>query len=83
MQAFGCIAYIHLKGKRRGLKKPKKSKKIALRAVKGYLVGYKDLRGHIFKIWISKKNVVIRARDICFFDENEDDNEKIQHLVLF
>ena len=68
---------MHLKGKRRGLERPKKSKKIALRAVKGYLVGYKDLRGHIFKIWISKKNVVIRARDIYFFDENENDDEII------
>jgi len=59
LRAFGCVAYVYLKGKRKGLEKPGKSQKMAPRAVKGYLVGYKGLRGHIFKIWQPKKNIVI------------------------
>jgi hypothetical protein len=77
LRAFGCIAYVYLKRKRRDLKKPGKSAKMALRAVKEHLVRYENLRGHIFKIWISEKNVVMRARDIRFFDENENNNETI------
>ena len=78
------MAYVHLKGKRKGLKKPGKSQKMALRAVKGYLIGYKGLRGHIFKIWQPEKNIVIRARDVRFFDEEQhSDEEEIQHLVTF
>jgi len=50
LRVFGCVAYVHLKGKRRKLKKPKKSKKITPRVIKRYLVRYKGLREYIFKI---------------------------------
>ena len=75
LRAFGCIVYIHLKGKRVGLKQPGKSQKINPRVIKEYLVGYKGLREHLFKIWLLEKKVVVRARDVRFFDEDEDDNE--------
>ena len=42
------------------------------RAVKGHLVGYEGLRGHIFKIWLLEKKVVIYTRDIRFFDKDDD-----------
>jgi hypothetical protein len=77
------VAYIYLKGKRIGLKKPEKSQKMKPRAVKGHLVGYEELRGHIFKIWILEKKVVVRARDVRFFDENNNNDEEIQHLMTF
>jgi hypothetical protein len=48
-----------------------------LRAVKGYLVGYKGLRGYLFKIWLSEKKVVVRARDVRFFDKDDNDDEDI------
>src|SRR5271155_4353017 len=84
LRVFGCLAYIYLKIRRRGLEKPGRIKKMALRAVKGHLVGYKGLRGHIFKIWLPEQNIVIRARDVRFFDEEElTDKEEIQHLVTF
>jgi hypothetical protein len=44
------MAYVHLKGKRINLKKPEKSQKIKLKAIKKHLVEYKKLRGYIFKI---------------------------------
>ena len=81
------MGYVHLKGHRKGLEKPKKSQKMVPRAVKGHLVGYEGLRGHIFKIWIPEQNIVVCACDVCFFDEsdedNDDDHEGIQHLVSF
>jgi hypothetical protein len=48
-----------------------------LRTVKGYLVGYEGLRRYLFKIWLLEKKVVVRVRDVRFFDEDDDDNEDI------
>ena len=53
------------------------------RAMKGYLVGYEGLRGHFFKIWLPEKKVVVRARDVRFFDKNDNNNEDIQYLMTF
>src|SRR5579859_5923774 len=83
LRAFGCIAYVHLKGTCIGLEKPGKSQKMKPRAVKGHLVGYEGLRGHIFKIWLPEKKVIVCAQDVCFFDEDEDNDEDVQHLVEF
>ena len=83
LRAFGCVTYVHLKGTRVGLEKPGKSQKMKPRAVKGHLVGYEGLRGHLFKIWLPEKKVVVRARDVRFFDEDNDDDEDIRHLVTF
>ena len=83
LRAFGCVAYVHLKGSRVGLEKPGKSQKMNPRAVKGHLVGYEGLRGHLFKIWLPEKKVVVRARDVRFFDEDDNDDEDIQYLVTF
>ena len=87
LRAFACVGYVHLKGCHKGLEKPKKSQKMAPRAVKGHLVGYEGLRGHIFKIWIPEQNIVVRTHDVHFFNEsdedNDDDHEGIQHLVSF
>jgi len=83
LREFGCVAYVHLKGKRKGLEKPGRPPRMAPRAVKGHLVGYEGLRGHIFKNWIPE-NVVVRARNVRFFDEAQhSDEEEIQYLVTF
>jgi hypothetical protein len=77
------VAYVHLKGTRVGLEKPGKSQKMKPRAVKGHLVGFEGLRGHLSKIWLPEKKVVVRARYVRFFDEDDDDDEDIRHLVTF
>jgi hypothetical protein len=83
LRAFGYIAYIYLKGLRVGLEKPRKSQKMNPRAVKEYLVGYEGLREYLFKIWLLEKKVVVRARDIRFFDEDNNNDEDIQYFITF
>lgn len=83
LRAFDCTAYVHLKGKRVGLEKPDKSQKMHLQAIKKYLVGYEGLKGHLFKIWLSEKKVMVHTRDVCFFNKDKEDDEDIQHLVTF
>ena len=56
---------------------------MALRAIKGYLVGYEGMRGHIFKIQVPKQNIVIRAYNVRFFNKSNNNNEGIQHVVSF
>ena len=41
-------------------------RKLASRAKKGRLVGYKGNNGYIYYVWIPTKNKVIRLRDITF-----------------
>jgi hypothetical protein len=44
---------------------------------------FNSLRGYLFKIWLLEKKVVVRARDVRFFDEDDNDDEDIQHLITF
>ncbi len=41
------------------------------------------MRGHLFKIWLPEKNIVVRARDVYFFNDDKDNDDDVQHLVEF
>lgn len=59
---FGCTAYVHKKGPNR----PARSAEMEARAMKGLLVGYGSLRGHIYHVYVPDKKKVFRCRDARF-----------------
>ncbi|KAL0937276.1 KilA-N domain-containing protein [Colletotrichum truncatum] len=65
LRTFGCAAYVHKKGPRR----PMRSAKMEPRAIKGFLVGYGSLRGHIYYVYLPDRKEVIRCRDVRFREE--------------
>jgi hypothetical protein len=60
IRIYGCRSYARI------LNLPKK-RKVAARAMIGYLVGYEGT--NIFRIWIPQKRKVIRTRDVTFNEE--------------
>ncbi|KAF6785180.1 reverse transcriptase domain protein [Colletotrichum musicola] len=65
LRTWGCVAYVHRKGPNR----PLRSSKIEARAMKGYLVGYDSLRGHIYYVYVPEEDKVFRCRDVRFHEE--------------
>jgi len=60
VKIYGCRSYARIRNL------PKK-RKVAARALIGYLVGYEGT--NIFRIWIPQKRKVIRTRDVTFNEE--------------
>ncbi|KAJ0335388.1 hypothetical protein KNSL1_013611 [Colletotrichum chrysophilum] len=56
LSTFGCTAYMHKKGPN----KPARSAKMEARAMKGLLVGYGSLHGHIYHVYVPDKKKVFR-----------------------
>ncbi|MBE3041263.1 hypothetical protein IMZ48_01485 [Candidatus Bathyarchaeota archaeon] len=82
LRTFGCTAYVH----RKGSLKPAKSAKMQPRALKGKLVGYDSLRGHIFHVWIPQLDRVLRVRDVRFWeglDNKPDDHKEPVYEAVF
>ncbi|MBE3046304.1 hypothetical protein IMZ48_27960 [Candidatus Bathyarchaeota archaeon] len=82
LRTFGCVAYVHKKGSLR----PAKSAKMQPRALKGKLVGYDSLRGHIFHVWIPQLDCVLRVRDVRFWeglDSRPDDHKEPEYEAVF
>ena len=84
LRAFGCVAYVHLKGTRVGLKKPGKSQKMNPRAVKGYLVGYEST--NIYRIWFPQRGEVRPEKNVAFnelvFFDPKDLGPNAPHMPL-
>ncbi|KAF6788196.1 reverse transcriptase domain protein [Colletotrichum musicola] len=89
LRTWGCVAYVHKKGPNR----PLRSSKMEARAMKGYLVGYDSLRGHIYHIYVPEEDKVFRCRDVRFHEEpgktvlnllaKEPLRSNVNHDVLF
>ena len=58
LRTFGYTLYVHIKKE-----KQVQSQKMALRAKKGFLVGYEGLYGYIYKVYIPSRHMIVRARD--------------------
>ena len=54
IRRYGTTAYVYIKGL-----KNIQLRKLALRAKKGHLVGYKGNNSYIYCVWIPTKNKVI------------------------
>jgi hypothetical protein len=61
MRRHGTTAYVHIKGPENI-----QLRKLAPRAKKGRLVGYKGNNGHIYRVWIPTENKVVWSRDVIF-----------------
>ena len=61
LRRYGITAYVHIKGL-----ESIQLRKLAPRAKKGRLVGYKGNNGYIYRVWILAKNKVIWLRDVTF-----------------
>ena len=72
LRTFGCVAYVH----RKGPAAPDRAIKMHPRAVKGYLIGYEGLHGHIYHIWIPDLRKVMRTHDVRFHDTSDASAQK-------
>lgn len=79
LRTWGSVAYVHNK-------KVVKSRKMAPRAVKGYLVGYRDVKAKIYKIYVPSKHQILDARDVRFIEKKSHTKPKAddpEYLVQF
>ncbi|MBE3046504.1 hypothetical protein IMZ48_29040, partial [Candidatus Bathyarchaeota archaeon] len=67
LRTFGCTAYVH----RKGALRPNRADKMQPRAIKGKLVGYDSLHGHLYFVWCPSTDQVYRVRDVRFREERD------------
>ena len=80
LRTYGCTAYVHKKG----VLRPARAAKMQTRALKGKLVGYDSLHGHIYWVWVPSLNKVLRVRDVRFYEgpQTEDDDSILYDAVM-
>ena len=74
LRTYGCTAYVH----RKGILRPNRANKMEPRAVKGKLIGYDGLHGHIYHIWLPKVDKVVRVRDVRFWEGEANTQDRPQ-----